>query len=56
MFPIANIKTTLLGVLTIIATVSGAAIRILNGQPVDPSAAAAAIIAGIGLIKASDAK
>lgn len=49
-------RTTLLGVLTIVATVSGAAIKILNGEPVDFTACAAAVAAGFGLIKAADQK
>lgn len=47
-------RTTLLGVLTIVASLSGAAISIINGEPVDFPTVAAAIAAGFGLIKAAD--
>lgn len=49
-------KTTVLGVLTIVATVSGAAVKLLNGQPVDFMSVSAAVAAGFGLIKAADSK
>lgn len=49
-------KTTLLGILTILATVTGTAVRIMNGDPVDFPAVAAAVAAGVGLIKAADQK
>lgn len=48
-------KTTILGTLTIIATVAGAAIKLLNGEPVDIYSVATAIAAGYGLVKAADA-
>jgi hypothetical protein len=49
-------KTTVLGVLTIVATVSGAAVKLINGQPVDFMSISAAVAAGFGLIKAADSK
>ena len=49
-------KTTALGILTIIATVANVAIHLINGENPDFSAAFAAIVAGAGLIKAADAK
>lgn len=49
-------KTTALGFLTIVAAVANAAIALINGQPVDFGATIAAITAGIGLVKAADAK
>jgi hypothetical protein len=47
-------KTTALGILTIVAAVVNAAISLLKGQAVDFGVTAAAITAGIGLIKAAD--
>lgn len=49
-------RTTALGILTIVATVSNIGIQILKGSPPDFAAAFAAVTAGIGLIKAADAK
>ena len=49
-------KTTALGILTIIATLSNVAIQILSGGSPDLAAAFAAIVAGAGLIQASDAE
>ncbi len=49
-------KTTILGILTIIAAVVNAAVALLNGQNVDFGATIAAITAGIGLLKAADAQ
>ena len=49
-------KTTALGILTIIATLSNVAIQLLNGGNPDIPAAFAAVVAGAGLIQASDAK
>lgn len=49
-------KTTALGILTIVAAVLNATIALLNGQAVDFGATVAAITAGIGLVKAADAK
>lgn len=49
-------KTTALGILTIIVAVANAAIALLNGQPVDFATTFAAVTAGFGLIKAADAK
>jgi hypothetical protein len=48
-------KTTALGILTILAAVVNAAIALLNGQSVDFGATIAAITAGVGLVKAADA-
>lgn len=49
-------KTTVLGILTIVATVSNVGIQIISGESPDFAAAFAAVIAGVGLIKAADAK
>jgi hypothetical protein len=49
-------KTTILGILTIVATVSNVAVQLLNGDSPDLAAAFAAVIAGAGLIKAADDK
>lgn len=49
-------KTTLLGVLTIVATLANVGMQILNGQSPDLMAAFAAVTAGVGLIKAHDSK
>ena len=49
-------KTTVLGILTIVATASNVAIQILSGGSPDLAAAFAAVVAGAGLIQASDAK
>jgi hypothetical protein len=51
-----DMKTTILGILTIIAAVVNAAVALLNGQNVDFGATIAAITAGIGLLKAADAQ
>ena len=48
-------KTTALGVLTILATLSNVGIQILNGGTPDLMGAFAAVTAGFGLIKARDA-
>ncbi|MFN4909419.1 MAG: hypothetical protein ACK5H0_10360 [Bacteroidota bacterium] len=48
--------TTVLGILTIVATVSNVAVQVLKGGAPDFAAAFAAVTAGIGLIKAKDAK
>ena len=51
-----NLKTTTLGILTIVAAVSGAGKSFLTtGQIPDLTAVIAAIMAGIGLITAKDA-
>jgi hypothetical protein len=50
------LKTTVLGILTIVATVSNVGIQILKGGAPDLVGAFAAVTAGIGLIKAKDAK
>jgi hypothetical protein len=49
-------KTTALGILTIIATLANVSIQILSGGSPDFAAAFAAVVAGAGLIQASDAK
>jgi hypothetical protein len=49
-------KTTALGILTIIATLANVTIQILSGGQPDFAAAFAAVVAGAGLIQASDAK
>lgn len=51
-----NVKTTVLGILTIIAAVVNTAVALLNNQDVDFGATIAAITAGIGLVKAADSK
>lgn len=53
-----NIKTTVLGIATILTAVSSALIAILDGDPAtsfDIGSVVAAITAGIGLIVAKDA-
>ena len=54
--PTKNMKTTALGILTIIATLANVTIQILSGGQPDFTAAFAAVVAGAGLIQASDAK
>jgi hypothetical protein len=49
-------KTTILGILTIVSTVANVAIQLLTGDNPDLAASFAAIVAGAGLIKAADAK
>jgi hypothetical protein len=49
-------KTTVLGILTIVATVSNVAIQVISGESPDLAAAFAAVVAGIGLVKAADDK
>jgi hypothetical protein len=49
-------KTTLLGVLTIVATLANIGVQILQGESPDLMAAFAAVAAGVGLIKAHDSK
>lgn len=49
-------KTTLLGVLTIVATLANVGMQILQGESPDVMAAIAAVTAGVGLIKAHDSK
>jgi hypothetical protein len=54
-----NIKTTVLGIATILTAVSSALIAILDGDPTtsfDIGSVIAAITAGIGLIVAKDAE
>ena len=55
----SNIKTTVLGIATILTAVSSALIAILDGDPAtsfDIGSVIAAITAGIGLIVAKDAE
>jgi hypothetical protein len=49
-------KTTALGILTIIATLANVAVQILSGGQPDLAAAFAAVVAGAGLIQAADSK
>lgn len=49
-------KTTALGIITIIATLSNVALQLLSGGQPDFAAAFAAVVAGAGLIQASDSK
>lgn len=49
-------KTTILGVLTIVATLANVGLQIIQGQSPDIMAAFAAVTAGVGLIKAHDSK
>jgi hypothetical protein len=49
-------RTTVLGILTIIATLAGAGISLLNGHSPDLATTAAGVTAGIGLIHAADNK
>jgi hypothetical protein len=51
-----TMKTTALGILTIVATVSNVAIQLLTGDVPDLAAAFASVVAGAGLIKAADRK
>ena len=49
-------KTTLLGVFTILVAVGGTGIKVLNGEPVDFATVLAAVTAGLGLLKAQDSE
>ena len=51
-----HMKTTALGILTIVATLSNVGIQVLNGGAPDLMGAFASVTAGIGLIKARDFK
>ena len=51
-----NMKTTALGILTIVATLSSVGIQLLKGGSPDLVGAFAAVTAGFGLIKARDNK
>jgi len=51
----ANYKTTILGVLTILGIICKAALAILNSEPLDYSVLATGISAGVGLLLAKDA-
>ncbi len=48
-------KTTALGILSIVATLANVSIQLLNGSSPDLVGAFAAVTAGFGLIKARDA-
>jgi hypothetical protein len=48
-------KTTILGILTIIATLAGAAVQFIKTGTCDLSILTAGVTAGIGLIKSADA-
>jgi hypothetical protein len=52
----ANWKTTAAGIGAILTAVGTVAVALANGTPVDWSTAIAAVMAGIGLIAAKDAK
>ena len=47
-------KTTLLGILTLIATIAKLAADVLGGHPVDLGTTAVGLTAGAGLIAAKD--
>lgn len=47
-------RTTTLGILTILGTLTGAGISILNGGHLDMSTLSAGLTAGVGLIMAGD--
>lgn len=51
-----HMKTTALGILTIVATLSSVGIQLLKGGSPDLVGAFAAVTAGFGLIKAKDNK
>ena len=50
-----HMKTTALGILTIVATLANVGVQVLKGGAPDFMGAFAAVTAGIGLIKARDA-
>lgn len=52
----SNWKTTVAGIGAILTAVGTVAVALAHGTPVDWSTAIAAIMAGIGLIAAKDAK
>ncbi len=52
----AHMKTTALGILTIVATLANVGVQVLKGGAPDFMGAFAAVTAGIGLIKAKDNK
>jgi len=51
-----HMKTTALGILTIVATLANVGVQVLKGGSPDFMGAFAAVTAGIGLIKARDNK
>jgi hypothetical protein len=51
-----HMKTTALGILTIIATLANVGVQVLNGGAPDFIGAFAALTAGFGLVKAKDNK
>lgn len=51
-----NWKTTIAGVLAVVAAIAGAGASWAKGIPVDWTSVGAAIMAGVGLVTAADAK
>lgn len=51
-----HMKTTALGILTIVATLANVGVQVLKGGAPDFMGAFAAVTAGVGLIKARDNK
>ena len=51
---VAPMKTTILGILTIVASLANAGVQVLKGGSPDVAGTFAGITAGIGLIKAAD--
>lgn len=49
-------RTTILGVLTIIGTLTSAGISLLNGHQPDLATTSAGVLTGLGLIHAADNK
>jgi hypothetical protein len=49
-------RTTILGILTIVATLTAAGIALLNGHIPDLPTVTAGVLAGVGLIHAADNK
>lgn len=47
-------RTTALGVLTIVGTLTGAGVALLNGHTPDLPTVSAGVLAGLGLIHAAD--
>ncbi len=51
-----HMKTTALGILTIVATLANVGVQVLKGGAPDLMGAIAALTAGFGLIKAQDSR